>query len=268
MHCRKKAKREPEKDELYLGPEDRQRLEALSEIEREEILYERYLQRVGEKERKHLEQIVREQENAPSEESGKEDRERAMPRIPSSKTTFDVFRHVVLPRSTLLKIVYRRTIEKIKGYYVKIRLPSGYCVYKILKVTEGKRYEIGGIVTNKWLHIGRKKDKKEVNIQSVSSAPLLEEEYLEYARDNSLPGDREGIKMWKKMALEVETDQTEEELGYAISQRRRFLKYGKVAARRKIELRMLLEKAREEENAELAESLERELREIEEMQKQ
>lgn len=267
MHCRKKAKREPEKDELYLGPEDRQRLEALTEIEREEILYERYLQKIGEKERKHLEQMVKmkEQENEHSEESGKEDRERAMPRIPSSKTTYDVFRHIVLPRNILLKIVYRRTIEKIKGYYVKIRLPSGYCVYKILKVTEGKRYEIGGIVTNKWLHIGRKKDKKEINIQSVSSTPLLEEEYLEYARDNILPGDREGIKMWKKMALEVETDQTEEELGYAISQRRRFLKYGKVAARRKIELRMLLEKAREENNPELAESLERELQEIQEM---
>ncbi|KAI5184356.1 hypothetical protein NEHOM01_0101 [Nematocida homosporus] len=252
-----------EEEDLYLDWEDQKQLEALPEVEREKILYERYIERVRANERKEIEQRVRSFGEESESDSFSRESEKVFPQS-SAKSTYEVFKCIVLSRDTLLKIVYRRAIDKLKGYYIKIRLPTGYSIYKISDVYEGKKYELGGIVTNKWMVVQRKKDRKEINIQSISNVLATEEEYREYLRENVVPGDKEALKMWKKISREVEADLSEEELNYSLSQRRRFLRYSKVVTRRKIELKALLDRARDEHNTEQIAVLEKELKELEE----
>lgn len=258
-----------EEESLYVNEEDRKQLEALPESVREGILYERHLQITEENERKQLKY-----RNNPFCEESETDSEskdvnngdgRAMPRI-LTKTSFDVFKNVVLRRDVLLNIVYRRAIEKLKGYYVKIRLPEGYSVYKILRVYEDKRYEVGGVVTNKWMTLGRNKDRKEINIQSISNAAVTKEEYMKYIQENVIPGgDKELLRLYKRLFRDLETGITEEEMNYALSQKRRFSKYGKITVKRRVELKVQLEKARLENNQKEIEKIEKELKELEEL---
>ncbi|OAG29431.1 hypothetical protein NEDG_00564 [Nematocida displodere] len=254
-----------DEEDLYLGAEDKKQLESLPEIERERILYERYSDRLRKAERKELEQRAGkfgEESESDSFSRERESRDKAIPRITTAKSSYDVFKNIVLKRDTLLKIVYKRMIDKLVGYYIKIRLPSGYSIYKILSIYEGKTYEVGGGVTNRWMSVGRKKDRKEVNIQSISNLLVTEEEYNEYTRDNTVVGDKDTIKLWKKLSREIEEDPTEEELNYILSQRRRFLRYGKVTTRRRLELKALLSKAREENDLGQVKEIEKELKEI------
>ncbi|KAI5180368.1 hypothetical protein NEOKW01_0672 [Nematocida sp. AWRm80] len=254
-------------DHLYLDLEDRERLESLPEIEREKILYERHLQWIKEEERKELESRVgyleddNELDSISKESSDANDRGYHKHQ---KSSTYDIFKHTILSRDTLLRIVYRTIIDKITGYYIKIRLPSGYCIYKVLKVYEGKRYEVGNIITNKWMTVGRKQDKKEVNIQSISNVPVTKEEYLEYIKDNPVPGDKESIGMWKRISKEIEMTPSDEEANYTLSQKRRFTKYSKVTTRRKIDLKALLERAKIEHNQQQIQQIEKELKELEE----
>ncbi|KAI5171326.1 hypothetical protein NEFER03_0685 [Nematocida sp. LUAm3] len=257
---RVQSKRKEEND-LYINWEDRKRLEALPEVEREEILYERYMTRLKEKERKEIEQRVK-SFGEESEEDTKDLPEKAFPRSSTLKSSFEIFKYILLRRDTFLKLVYRRAISQLVGYYVKIRLPTGYSIYRIDKIEEAKRYEVSGVVTNKWLSLSRKKDRKEVAIESISNSPPTEEEYEEYVKDNSVPGDREAIKLWKRLTKEIETEPTNDEANYSLSQKRRFLRHGKVVAKRRIELKTLLSKAKEEGNTKEIKRLEEEINDM------
>lgn len=263
------ASRECEEEDLYYGHEDRKRLESLSEVERERILYERYVERVRDSEKKELEQRAKGKPGKKESYTAftKTDRERE-PLKGNGRSTYEAFKYGTLRRDILIKIVYRRIMDRLKGYFVKIRLPSGYAVYKISRVYEGKRYEIDDVATNKWLQIIRKKDKKDVNIQSISNALLTEEEYEDYIKDNTPPSDNEVQKMWKKLSREIEGDISSDEFNYSLRQRRRFFRYGKATTRRRIELKALLERARDEEDIAQIEEIEKELKEIEEQEKQ
>ncbi|KAH9386167.1 uncharacterized protein NEMAJ01_1063 [Nematocida major] len=257
-----------EEESLYKNEEDRKHLESLSEAVREGILYERHLQLTEEKERKELKH--RNSSFGMESETDSESRgmdsfsERSIPKI-VTKTSFDVFKNVVLRRDMLLDIVYRRAIDKIKGCYVKLRLTEGYCVYKIQKVYEGKRYEVSGVVTNKWMTLVRNKDRKEINIQSISNGHVTPEEYDRYIKDNVVPGgDRDLLRLYKKLSRNIETDTTDDDIDYSLSQKRRFSKYEKIAAKRRVVLTVQLERARQEENLQEIQEIEKELREMEE----
>ncbi|KAI5192623.1 hypothetical protein NECID01_2016 [Nematocida sp. AWRm77] len=259
----KRQKHTTTDEDVYLSWEDKEKLEALPEIEREKILYERYIEKVRENERKELEHRVKVLgEESESDSCSRETKDLSFPRKNSFQGTYDVFRTVVLKRDIISKIVYRKIIEKLKGLFVKIRLPTGYAVYKILKVYDGDKYEIGGLITNKWMVLGRSADRKEVCIQSISNAPVTEEEYIKYKKENEVPGDKECIRMWKKLEKEIEMDLSEEDLDYTLSQRRRFLPQEKTLTRRKIELKSLLAQAKNENNKEEIRKIEQELREI------
>ncbi|KAI5190076.1 hypothetical protein NEMIN01_0861 [Nematocida minor] len=266
MPPRQQSKKK-EEDGLYLDEEDKKQLELLPEAAREEILYERHMRKTEAKERQELKHRRREFGDESDSESESKDvygiHEKAIPRI-VSKTSFDVFKNVVLRRDDLISIVYRRAIDRLKGYYVKIRLPEGYCVYRILRVYEDKRYEVNGVVTNKWMSLGRNKDRKEVNIQSISNAPVTKEEYSRYARENTIEGgDKEILRLYKKLSRDLESGATEEELNYSLTQKRRFSKYGKIAVKRRIELKVMLERAKAEDRQNEVEEIEKELKEIE-----
>lgn len=263
----KQKSRKKEEDGLYLNEEDREQLQLLTEAEREEILYERHIRKTEENERKELKHRRRGFGEESETESESKDvfgySERAIPKM-EYKTSFDLFKNIVLRRDTLLKIVYKRAIDRLKGYYVKIRLAEGYCLYKILRVYESKRYEVGGVVTNKWLSLGRNKDRKEVNMQSISNAPVTREEYGKYARENLIEGgDKEIMRLYKRISRDLESDATEEEMNYSLAQKKRFLQYGKIAVKRRIELKVMLERAKAEDRKADAEEIERELQEIE-----
>lgn len=259
--------RKKEEECLYLNEEDKKQLESLTEAQREEILYERHMKKTEENERKELKHRRRgfgEESETESESKDYFGHERSIPKI-ESKTSYDLFKNIVLRRDVLLSIVYKRAIERLKGYYVKIRLAEGYCIYRILRVYENKRYEVGGIVTNKWMTLGRNKDRKEISMQSISNSPVTKEEYNRYIEENIIEGGDKGImRLYKRLSRDLEGGITEEEMNYSLSQKRRFLQYGKIAVKRRIELKVLLERAKTENRKEEAEEIEKELKEIEE----
>jgi len=259
---RKKGKKEEE--DLYLDLEDKKNLERLPEMEREKILYERYVEKTRAAEREELTRRERgEDAKKEAERGSRGGRDKALPRNENAKSTYDIFRRIQLKRENLEKILYRKSINEVKGYFIKIRLPHEYAVYRITRVYEGERYEVDGIITNKWMSAERSTDKKEVNVQSVSNSEITEKEYEEYCRRNVVVGDREAIRMWKSFVRETEADPTDEELDYSLTQRRRFLKQGKSVTRRKIELRALISQAKDENDKEALERLQQELQEIE-----
>ncbi|KFG26808.1 uncharacterized protein NESG_00964 [Nematocida ausubeli] len=266
----KQPRRMQKEEKLYIGEEDRNYLESLPETVRERILYERHLKKTEENERrelKHRNNLFTEEDETESDSSKdtKRKKEKTAPAVPSKATTYDVFKAVVLRRSTFVSNVYKKALKSFEGYYVKIRLLEGYHVYRITKIYEGKRYEIEGKVTNQWMCLERAGDRRQVNIQSISNRGISKEEYTKYIEENAIAGGNKTLqKMQVRLSKCLEKRMSEEEQDYSLGQMRRFSKDRRITAKRRLVLKVTLERAKNEGNLKEIEDLEREIQELSE----
>ncbi|KAI5183031.1 hypothetical protein NEIRO03_0658 [Nematocida sp. AWRm78] len=263
----RQPKRMQKEENLYTSEEDRIHLESLPETVRERILYERHLKKTEDNEKRELKhrnsRLIEEETESESEEDIVQKRDKIRSLKQSRPVSFDMFKCTVLCRNTFVSNMYKRTFKLLNGYYVKIRLEDGYHIYRISKIYEGKRYEIDGKVTNYWMHLERAGDKKEVNIQSISNKAITKSEYSKYIKENIVPGgDKSLQQMHNKLIKSLESRMSEAEQDYSLGQMRRFSKDQRIAAKRRVELKVRLEKAKSENNLEEVDEIEKELHEL------
>lgn len=269
---KKRAQVVPESDndsDLYHSVDDQKELLALPEVEREQILYERHKESERRRERKEIERKLNSyvlsgsSEEHPWADNGEEGAEAARRwEDPVSKSTFDRFKQAVLRRDQILSILYRTGINRLKGYYVKIRMANGYKLFRIKKVYEGERYCVVSHekkMSDRWFEIEGSGSRQKISIQNVSNDAAREAEYEEYKEGNKVVSDKEASALWKRLCDETEKPMDSEELEYMLDQKRKFSSDGKLTARQRIELMAALAQAKEEGDLKEAEEIEKKL---------
>lgn len=261
-------KRKRHNDEgLFYSEEDRERLLSLPEIERERILYERHSERERKKEKREIERKLSTYISSEEDSVEEGEREREHRRHPSTLPYLS-FKKIVLTRNWLASNIYKKNINNINNFFIKIRLANGYKIFRILRVYEDKKYAVGKDTTNKWLEVGNNSSREVVNIQSVSNGSVREEEYAEYRSNNKVPSDKEAEALEKRLR-EIERPMDAEGVEYMIKEKRKF-KENVVKAKRKVEILRELEEVREGRGGQKGEGGERErelLGELEEIER-
>lgn len=219
----KYAQDSDEEDDLYLGTSDEERLDAMTEKDRQQILYERHSKLKAMKEREAIEQKVNDREKKVniSQES------------PSPKKklidNFDLLCRCITTRSFILDNIYKPFLKSFIGNIVRFKVETSYHIAKITNYVHGNDiYEITGLDNKKVktdvlleLETGVKVYKR-VKILFVSNALPSRSEYDLYVHNNpdfDFPAQKntfEGLKYKMKKEL------TENEQIKTMSEKRSF----------------------------------------------
>lgn len=106
---------------LYEDSSEEEKLMKLPEMEREKILYKRYMQYEKIKEEKEMKDRINKLRGVdPQEPESHEDQ----------TITYEILCENVIKRDILVKNIYRPAFDKITGNYVRIAYRDGYSIKK------------------------------------------------------------------------------------------------------------------------------------------
>ncbi len=172
-----------DREELYESAEDREALMKMPETRREEILYERHLERQKLREKRELEEKMcrggkKEIARMVDEDGGKD----VCKEEDGDEREFLEFCGCIVSRDMIAKNVFKPFFEGFVGHFTRARINGLYVVVKIVGVSKGEVYGIWmkgqEVKTNRYLDVFTgTKTYVRFKIENVSNSPLLKEEY-------------------------------------------------------------------------------------------
>ncbi|KHN70219.1 hypothetical protein CWI42_020540 [Ordospora colligata] len=172
-----------DREELYESTEDREALMKMPETRREEILYERHLERQKLREKKELEEKMyrgskKDDVSVKDKDGGKD----VFTGEGGDEQEFLEFSGCIVSRDMIARNVFKPFFEGFVGHFTRARINGLYVVVKILGVSKGEVYGIWmkgqEVKTNRYLDVSTgTKTYTRFKIENVSNSPLLNEEY-------------------------------------------------------------------------------------------
>lgn len=190
---------------LYLDEDDKKHLESISKIEREKILDKRYREVMEIEKRKTMNKSNNEKQ--------------------SLKTRVVEFENVnfVVKKNMLFENLYKSTLNKIKGCFVKAKLGNKYCVCKVLNIIEGEPYNIdlaskNVLKTCFYLTIDSgNRVYNNFKIINISNRELTEDEFNEFVNTFEITNVEAIINKYKSFEKEMKRSLKDNEILEMIS---------------------------------------------------
>lgn len=254
----KRKKVEELGEDLYIDEEDRKRLEALSDKERNEILLERHLKLSNCISKVELEKKISAVENRSSI------KEEPM----NTEEKISKFCEMVFKRDFLVKNCYKPFFKLFIGHYVRTRIGDIYYAAKIVGIREANEFtlDVGSksFKTNIALDIEFKGNLKTgVSLTFLSNGPVSFSESRAVVESGNYDFKKHQYG-YKNVVKKMETHLTDEELELAQKERRRFFSSYKKNVLRKIELIRERTEAMEKFDNEKAKMIQRQIDKIDE----
>lgn len=149
------------------------RKQTKTEIEKEMMLYESYIEKQKREERLEIESRNTTSEPRPINPEWMQREEHAI--------TFDVLKSCILTRNFISQNIYKPFLSQIKGCFVRMSFPNGYAICRIIDIVYGKEYSfpVGGLtfVVDKYLVIKHGDNQIKIPVTFLSNSAIIEDEF-------------------------------------------------------------------------------------------